>query len=528
LTFLYGPNSAGKSCISDALELIQAVIGGKLSEANLDAMVYRWAHQTGPDKKQSELMGLELQCQVDDTFIGRWSSTASFESQESIDSLTQLLEKHDRRITISLRHEANYAWLIIIGFGPEKIINLTMNEPSRCVDDTLNISKLAFDSMLTMLAARYELVLNEDQHDYEISCERSSDRLEFRNVRKYEKSNEEEKIDSLDREILNFINVFFNDLSQLKILPLRVNPDRDIIKGNQLNYICSATNEKYFLSQNLKIPGSFTNAPSIEFNSTDAAIRIQTDPFESLAQSAFRKTYKAKDIDRSPDFQKKLAIFSEIATRILGEDLRDSRQKTTESESLIDFVNRCLLDHLFIDQGYQIIFDALEIRPAAGIEMWPMSAALMAGFLTDKGGRKLMLQDVGSGISYVVPVLHALHGGYSFIQQPELHLHPALQSSLADVFIESVETRNANHFIETHSEYILLRCLRRIRETTAGKHSVDKSLALAPEDVSVLYFEPQPEGYTRVKSIRISKQGDFMDRWPRGFFEERGKELFDE
>ena len=122
--------------------------------------------------------------------------------------------------------------------------------------------------------------------------------------------------------------------------------------------------------------------------------------------------------------------------------------------------------------------------------------------------------------------MHKLH---SFIQQPELHLHPALQSALGDILVEQVNRENpGRYFIETHSDYLLLRCLRRIRETSNGKYSAESKLRLKPEDISILYFEPQTDGVTSIKKIRASTQGDFLDRWPRGFFEERGKDLFDE
>ena len=49
-----------------------------------------------------------------------------------------------------------------------------------------------------------------------------------------------------------------------------------------------------------------------------------------------------------------------------------------------------------------------------------------------------------------------------------------------------------------------------------------------PDDVSVLYFDPQPNGTTKVKRLRVSADGDFLDRWPRGFFTERDEDLFDE
>ena len=69
--------------------------------------------------------------------------------------------------------------------------------------------------------------------------------------------------------------------------------------------------------------------------------------------------------------------------------------------------------------------------------------------------------------------------------------------------------------------------LRRIRQTSNGT-SPDSELKCLPENVSVLYFEPTGDGCTRVRPLRVTRQGDFMDRWPRGFFEERGQELFDE
>lgn len=148
-------------------------------------------------------------------------------------------------------------------------------------------------------------------------------------------------------------------------------------------------------------------------------------------------------------------------------------------------------------------------------------------YLVDAQGRPHEFDDVGSGFSYLFPILAALWAGtWSIIEQPELHLHPAAQCDLADVFIAA---KNLGHaaLIESHSENLLLRILRRIRETTEGQIK-DKTLQIAPDDVAVLYFDPQADGKTKVKQLRISRGGDFIDRWPAGFFEERSKELFGE
>ena len=126
-------------------------------------------------------------------------------------------------------------------------------------------------------------------------------------------------------------------------------------------------------------------------------------------------------------------------------------------------------------------------------------------------------------MGYVLPVLAALASSrMTFIQQPELHLHPALQAELADALIsEAGEARQ--DIVETHSEHLLLRLLRRVRQ--GQSHALP---ALDSNDLVVLYVNPGMDGTSKVSQLRISPDGDFIDRWPRGFFEERWKDLFDE
>ena len=135
----------------------------------------------------------------------------------------------------------------------------------------------------------------------------------------------------------------------------------------------------------------------------------------------------------------------------------------------------------------------------------------------------LDVEDVGTGIGYVLPCLIAWSSPVSFVSQPELHLHPALQASLGDVLID-VAMSDRQSIVESHSEHMLLRLLRRVREKNSGR--IDRGIA--PADISIYYFDPQPDGATRIKRIRVSKDGDFIDRWPKGFFAERARELFDE
>lgn len=137
-------------------------------------------------------------------------------------------------------------------------------------------------------------------------------------------------------------------------------------------------------------------------------------------------------------------------------------------------------------------------------------------------------RDVGIGVSQVLPVLvscYGLRNQIIAIEQPEIHLHPALQAELGDVFIRSALGGQRNHFIlESHSEHLMLRILRRVRETTDKELPAD-STPITPDDVAVLYIEPTQEG-AQIVEIPVTRDGEFGRSWPQGFFAERVKELF--
>lgn len=138
--------------------------------------------------------------------------------------------------------------------------------------------------------------------------------------------------------------------------------------------------------------------------------------------------------------------------------------------------------------------------------------------LKDRAGVSVNLLDVGFGISQVLPVLVQSLVGQEIqlvFEQPELHLHPRLQAELGDLFAAQIRPPFNNRFlIETHSENLLLRIKRLIRR---GE--------LKPEDVAVVYVDPQERGSVCLE-MRIDADGDFIDRWPNGFFEEDFQETF--
>lgn len=138
------------------------------------------------------------------------------------------------------------------------------------------------------------------------------------------------------------------------------------------------------------------------------------------------------------------------------------------------------------------------------------------------------LSDVGFGISQLLPFVVqclASEGQIITIEQPEVHVHPRLQSDLADLLIETTQEPRGHRFIiETHSEHLILRLLRRIRETSDGELPKGHP-GLRPDQLSVIYVS-RGEGGSVVQRLRVDERGEFIDRWPNGFFEERAKEIF--
>lgn len=131
------------------------------------------------------------------------------------------------------------------------------------------------------------------------------------------------------------------------------------------------------------------------------------------------------------------------------------------------------------------------------------------------------LTDVGFGVSQVLPALvqafYAPPGSTVWMEQPEIHLHPMAQSSLADVFISAVQAyekgvpRNMQLIVETHSEHFLTRLQRRVAEG-----GIDAG------DVAI-YFVNRKSPAAEMENLRLNMFGE-IENWPENFF---GDEMAD-
>ena len=127
------------------------------------------------------------------------------------------------------------------------------------------------------------------------------------------------------------------------------------------------------------------------------------------------------------------------------------------------------------------------------------------------------LTHVGVGVSQVLPLLVigllAEPDTTLIFEQPELHLHPKVQTRLADFFL-SMTQLGKQCIIETHSEYLI----NRIRFRTAAAGQSNPWL-----EAVKMYFVKKEEQISTFREVNINEYGAILD-WPEDFFDQSQRE----
>jgi hypothetical protein len=187
-----------------------------------------------------------------------------------------------------------------------------------------------------------------------------------------------------------------------------------------------------------------------------------------------------------------------------------------------DLLERLNQSFAAFDIGYRL--NVRRFREEGGAE----SRVFALGLIDKRTNVQVTLRDVGFGVSQVLPVLVQsllAENQVIMMEQPELHLHPRLQAELGDLFTRSALGDRRNTFLlETHSEHLILRIMRRMRDTSRG--TLPEGIPpVRPEDVSVIFVQPTPEGSIPLV-MDLDEEGQLLTAWPNGFFEEGFHERF--
>ncbi|MBI5659926.1 MAG: DUF3696 domain-containing protein [Nitrosomonadales bacterium] len=126
------------------------------------------------------------------------------------------------------------------------------------------------------------------------------------------------------------------------------------------------------------------------------------------------------------------------------------------------------------------------------------------------------LTDVGFGVSQVLPALVLLYyvpeGSTIIMEQPEIHLHPSVQSGLADVILTVAKVRNLQVIVESHSEHMLRRFQRRVAEEIFESENIK------------LYFCDSVGGESKLVDLDLDMFGEILN-WPPEFFGDEMTEI---
>ena len=526
LTFLFGPNSAGKSSIQDAFSIFQQVIYGKNTKVEIEKIRpdlerhWRRTKEFGGDYVPKMSIGIQ-HCFIpnfEDTscdfrryrYEEDYSETASWFSTSQKFESRLIFNKKNLPNKVGLHYEIDYELysdekLLIgrVGSG----IHVDLEHPyfifSTLSDEFYRLS-LEYKDKINIKNGYLYIptgVLGFHLGGDELDDPR--ERLLFPDYRKIFKRERGKKN---NEDITQALKIALNELGRIVHMII-----------NHVNSHMPQLVERVDASRQIPTCNDLT----FKFERIDGKLVLLEKEGDSERKWGTTTNYIWLAFAFKDDLEEKI-----------NHGLHDK-----ELSNILDNINSTLSGSLFIELGYQLGYSyriiLSESNSIALVEGHPLNPEEFGFeiniFLKSVVSGNHYFEDVGSGIGYVLPVLCALNSyivEFATIQQPELHLHPALQAEMGDVFIEA-SLAGKQILIETHSEHLLLRILKRIRQTHL-QAAIAPELKINADDVCVLYFDPSLNGITIVKRLRISRDGEFMDRWPRGFFPERELELFDE
>jgi len=571
LTFLYGPNSAGKSSVVDALRFFKSVVSLEMKDLDLSSAPIR------NGQRESLSVGLELvlddSSRIDESDSRRKERyddgiyDGDFDDKKFFDSLKNQLiclkitaggsSADDDCLEIFIDNEL-FLKVSIQGtwFDPE----LKFISPGEAADyqdpvygyvyinkkikgfkwldlwSSMNIGNREIDSAI------YKFFETEDTEKIEVRGLSfhllATDAFFGTRLFAPHASNEDHLAEWNRTVFANFFHEFYESFPEpeVEILAKQNKKWLEFISEDSTQRSASIRSSLWRWSDRLSLllegfllrisaELDFTTVPGVR-NIIDSSIPLQygrggsylseNRPIE-LHESIPRYFYN--HIERLLGYSYEQDKSSGIVDAALGR-LMPSLGKYS-LRPLISKTSRVESTWIFKQDERPIFTDESGYTVGEGYALFPYLAA------ESMLNTAINFKDIGSGVSFIFPILTAIDKtALTVVEQPELHLHPRAQCELGDVFLYGVN-HGKKMVIESHSEHILLRISRRIRETSR-ESLIAPDLKLSPDQVIVHYFRPNGDGTTTVFPIRFDEQGEFLDLWPDGFFAERESEIFGE
>lgn len=133
------------------------------------------------------------------------------------------------------------------------------------------------------------------------------------------------------------------------------------------------------------------------------------------------------------------------------------------------------------------------------------------------GQLRVDLCNTGFGNSQILPIivqgLLAPKGSILIVEDPEVHMHPAVQAAITDFFIAMIE-EGKNVIIETHSDHIVTRIRRRVSEKPEIRERIH------------ICFVENTDGHSEYVNLNLDDQATFTTypMLPKGFLDSQDED----
>ena len=540
ITLLFGPNSAGKSTIVQSLHYFSEILtrnncdpgttelGGKLDLGGFLNLVY--LHD--PDTTIELAVGIALDNNLLPSY-GRGNEDehillGEILGTENLYDLSQV-ESVDVKLGIRWSRQLNRAYVCFYSIGVDDVHFASIH--ARADQKQIDLSILNFQH------AMFRVPLNKEEDAVTVGEALQSLVDEF--VAQPNNTNEETMYIPLQLRSVNGAMPVFD-----QALPLV--PSNDLLDDDDIDPNKKFTDEERKQVLIRQTEKAAADQRFVLLNGYLSRIIVGSGKLARDCLQQFLYLGPLRDIPGrhySPERSPGLARWSS--------GLGAWDQLYNEGEALTKKINDWLADDKRLNSGYEVLYD--EFKPVS------LESALMVALQTGneliestdwvreqldaiptrrqvslrdlRTNIDLYPEDLGTGISQVLPVLVAALGhnkNIVAIEQPELHVHPKFQVQLGELFIHAIKderiAQDTVFILETHSEYMMLRFLRRLYDTANDELEPD-AYPLIPTDIGVYYVNPSENGVEIVR-LNLTEEGEFIERWPNGFFPERKRELF--
>lgn len=481
ITLIYGPNSGGKSSIIQALLLLKQSVDATINQGLNDrVLIPKGLHVDLGQSKSihhkhqfSNEISLEVGFKVSEVLAKRFPSPV-FSQEDSVSTALHFEHKETLRTKLPVLTRVNYGAFS----GGVQTLNVDLRA-------TKKVKKADSDEL--------------DLEDA-IETRRKSAHFVFSHL---------SSISSFNDFLKNTPKVRASEMQKdfFGIADMSSEESKNSIHVELRPTLTGKTN--FLPSHVRRYPESATlEVPSRTLFQIARIFNLQ---FETMSYLGPLRSRPKRFYELSQQYQGSVGSSGEHSIEALKSDASDAQ----DEGEIVGFVNHWL--SLF-EIPYKIEVSEIGDEVLGDLAMLKLK--------DDRTGISVAATDVGFGIGQLLPIIieGALaarankFGGRSktiCIEQPEIHLHPKLQANIANFFVTTAQENGCQWIIETHSEALMLRLQKHMRE---GK--------LTPDEISVVFVEPAGDSGSRIMNLRLGAMGNFLDEWPGGFFEESFSEMF--